>query len=146
MLPWSGASSPAMTRSVVDLPEPEGPSRAKNSPRLDLEVDALQRLEGAVVLAMPLEARRRPWSRSSAASSLDGADGQALDDLLLRRDADDDHRQHGDQRGGGELGPERLLDRDEIVHGDGDGPDIVAAELDGEEELVPGVEEHEDRR
>ena len=30
--PASGASSPAMARSNVVLPEPEGPSRARNSP------------------------------------------------------------------------------------------------------------------
>ena len=30
--PRSGCSSPAMMRSSVDLPQPDGPSRAKNSP------------------------------------------------------------------------------------------------------------------
>src|SRR5690242_459491 len=30
--PWSGCSKPAMIRSVVVLPEPEGPSMVKNSP------------------------------------------------------------------------------------------------------------------
>ena len=48
--PPLGASSPAISRSVVLLPEPEGPSRAKNSPGLDFEVDALQRGELAVQL------------------------------------------------------------------------------------------------
>ena len=33
MLPRSGASSPAMIRSSVVLPEPDGPSSATNSPR-----------------------------------------------------------------------------------------------------------------
>src|ERR1051325_2363301 len=33
-LPWSGCSKPAMMRSVVVLPDPEGPSSVKNSPAL----------------------------------------------------------------------------------------------------------------
>ena len=33
MRPASGSSKPAMSRSVVVLPEPEGPSSVKNSPR-----------------------------------------------------------------------------------------------------------------
>jgi hypothetical protein len=32
MVPEVGASSPAMVRSRVVLPQPDGPSRAKNSP------------------------------------------------------------------------------------------------------------------
>ncbi len=32
MLPASGASKPAIMRSSVVLPQPEGPSRVKNSP------------------------------------------------------------------------------------------------------------------
>src|ERR1700716_1805800 len=33
MRPWSGASNPAISRSNVVLPQPDGPSSAKNSPR-----------------------------------------------------------------------------------------------------------------
>ena len=33
MRPASGSSKPAMRRSVVVLPEPDGPSSVKNSPR-----------------------------------------------------------------------------------------------------------------
>ena len=32
-VPSSGRSNPAITRSVVVFPEPEGPSMVKNSPR-----------------------------------------------------------------------------------------------------------------
>jgi hypothetical protein len=39
---------PAISRSSVLLPEPEGPSSAKNSPGLDVEVDVLQHLGLAV--------------------------------------------------------------------------------------------------
>jgi hypothetical protein len=41
------------------------------------------------------------------------------------------------------LRPQCLLDRDEIVHGDGGGAHPIAAELDREEKLVPAVEKQE---
>ena len=46
--PALGASSPARMRSVVDLPEPEGPSRAKNSP-------------GSITRSRPFSAATAPW-------------------------------------------------------------------------------------
>ena len=39
---------------AVDLPEPDGPITATKSPRLDVEVDALQRLEGGRPAAVGL--------------------------------------------------------------------------------------------
>src|SRR5437588_6369505 len=36
-LPWLGAVKPAMMRSTVDLPQPEGPSSDRNSPRRTLK-------------------------------------------------------------------------------------------------------------
>ena len=38
-MPLVGSSKPAIIRSVVVLPEPEGPSMVKNSPARDLQVD-----------------------------------------------------------------------------------------------------------
>ena len=35
--PASGSSKPAISRSVVVLPEPDGPSSVKNSPARDVE-------------------------------------------------------------------------------------------------------------
>ena len=40
--PRSGARSPAMTRSSVDLPQPFGPMSATISPPVDREVDAIE--------------------------------------------------------------------------------------------------------
>ena len=51
-MPPSGCSKPAISRSVVVLPEPDGPSIVKNSPCGDLEVDAVDRGER----------RRSAWS------------------------------------------------------------------------------------
>ena len=43
----------------VDLPEPDGPMTAVSLPRLDLERDAAQRVDGRLALAVA--ARQRPW-------------------------------------------------------------------------------------
>ena len=129
-------------RRVVLLPEPEGPSSAKNSPGSISNDHALQRGELAMHLDDILEtdltaaAHRRP-------PPLTAPTVRPLTICLLRDDAEDDHRkhrQHGDRR---ELGPQRLLDRDEIEHRDRHRPHRVAAEHDGEQEFVPGIEEHE---
>ena len=41
MRPSSGSSKPAIMRNVVVLPQPEGPSSAKNSPGCDDQIDAI---------------------------------------------------------------------------------------------------------
>ena len=41
------SSRPAISRSSVDFPQPEGPTKTTNSPSLDLEVDALDDLRRA---------------------------------------------------------------------------------------------------
>ena len=103
-------SSPAMMRRVVDLPEPEGPSSAKNSPGAISRSMPRSAVDRAVALDDRLRARRGRGG-SSAAPALDRAERQALHDLALREEAEDDHRQHGDEGRGGELRPLRLLDR-----------------------------------
>ncbi len=50
-LPASGCSSPAITRSSVDLPLPLGPSSAVSEPVRDLERDVVERDEVAEALA-----------------------------------------------------------------------------------------------
>ncbi len=54
-VPASGRSKPAISRSVVVLPEPEGPSSVKNSPLGDVEVDAVHRRDVAVALGQPAQ-------------------------------------------------------------------------------------------
>ena len=54
-MPSSGRSKPAISRSVVVLPEPDGPSSVKNSPARDLEVDAVDGDHLAVGLADPAQ-------------------------------------------------------------------------------------------
>ena len=39
--PVVGSSSPAIIRSTVDLPQPDGPSSTMNSPSFDVEIDVV---------------------------------------------------------------------------------------------------------
>ncbi len=51
MVPRVGRSRPAISRSSVDLPHPDGPSRARNWPGWNAEVDAIDGDDAAVELA-----------------------------------------------------------------------------------------------
>ncbi len=53
--PEVGSSSPAIMRSVVVLPQPDGPSRQKNSPSGMVKVEFLHRDEVAEGLAQVLD-------------------------------------------------------------------------------------------
>ena len=69
--PRSGHSRPAMMRSSVVLPEPEGPSSATSSPESTVEVDAGKRREGAEALGdiEELDLHGRPHSEWAYRSS-----------------------------------------------------------------------------
>ena len=60
--PASGCSKPAIIRSVVVLPHPDGPSSEKNSPAADLEVDAVDRHLVAERLGQPGQRHGAPSS------------------------------------------------------------------------------------
>ena len=62
--PLVAGNSPARMLSVVDLPQPDGPSSATNSPCSDAEIDVAEHLHPAertaeLVEAQLLERRRR---------------------------------------------------------------------------------------
>ena len=54
--PSSGSSNPAIMRSEVVLPQPDGPSIEKNSPRVDLDRDVVDRDHVAEALRHAVEA------------------------------------------------------------------------------------------
>ena len=54
-LALGGSSKPAIIRSVVVLPQPDGPSSARNSPLLHVEVDAVDRDEVTEALRDPAQ-------------------------------------------------------------------------------------------
>ena len=51
-LPGSGSSSPAMIRSSVVLPDPDGPNRATNSPVATLRLTSFSAVNAPNVLLM----------------------------------------------------------------------------------------------
>ena len=69
-VPVSGRSSPAITISSVDLPEPDGPTRPTASPRAYMQIDILEDMDaGGAVAEREIDAgqrdRRRPaWEVS----------------------------------------------------------------------------------
>src|ERR1700710_1218464 len=97
-------SNPAINRSKVDLPQPEGPTKTTNSPLL-------------ISRSMPLIVRTGPNSLTMFLSSRNAiscslfhcAEGQALDELLLAEPAENDDRCNGQQRSRRQLGPEQTF-------------------------------------
>ena len=71
MLPLSGSTKPAIARSSVVLPLPEGPSRPKNSPSAKWTLTSSSAFSGAVALARP--DRHRPGSFSAPRRSCSSA-------------------------------------------------------------------------
>ena len=63
-IPSVGVSRQPMMFIAVDLPEPDGPMMATNSPRVDLQVDAGERVHGRVARAVDLGDARNSISGS----------------------------------------------------------------------------------
>src|SRR5690242_589333 len=150
--PSEMSSRPAIMLSVVDLPQPEGPTRITNSP------SAMVRLTSSTARA-PSGNRLVTWSRtisamgcpsfSPSALALDGARCQAGDDPALEQEDDDDDGDGDDDgRSGDRAG--RLLElrrAGEERERRGNRAGVVGRrERDGEHEVVPAVEEDQDRR
>src|SRR6266496_1615167 len=88
------SSRPAIIRSAVDLPQPEGPTRIMNSP------SATSRLM-SLTASKPSEKRLLTPSRTISAIpspplSLDGARGQSGHDAPLEEQYEDDDRDGDD--------------------------------------------------
>src|SRR6188472_458327 len=136
------SSSPAIIRSAVDLPQPEGPTRITNSP------SATSRLM-SLTASNPSAKRLLTPSRTISAIpspplSLDGARGQAGDDPALEQQNEDDDRDGDDHRGGGDVPGRRreLRGAGEESKCRGDGPRVVRrGQRDREQEVVPAEDE-----
>ncbi len=64
---------------AVDLPEPDGPMMATNSPRLDREIDAGERMHRGIAAAIGL---RRPCRRRSAAAHHESSSRACRDEVI----------------------------------------------------------------
>src|SRR2546421_4977678 len=141
------SSRPAIMRSAVDFPHPDGPTRIMNSPSL------MSRL--MCLTASKPSSYRFVTSRNSISAkvalllSLDCARGKARDDAPLEEQdhdddghGDDDRRRrdgagrHLERRGAGEL-RERRRHRLRVLR---------RRQREGEDEVVPREDEHQDRR
>src|SRR4029079_14375113 len=78
---------PASMNSVVDLPQPDGPRIATNSP------SAMRRSVGSTAMTGPNRLLTPASSIAAIPSALDPADGH-LGQVLLREGIEDDARQH----------------------------------------------------
>src|SRR3954452_7152314 len=135
IVPALGASSPAIMFSSVDLPQPEGPTRIRNSPAstsmsIPLRISTLPKvLRTLAIVSAPIS------------SSLHGAGRQAAHEILASNNVDEQGRQRGDQRRGHVHVV--FLDRTgrvrEIVQTDGDRLGIRAREDHPVQEIVPDV-------
>src|SRR5450631_412095 len=89
--PEVGSSSPAIMRSVVVLPQPEGPSRQKNSPSRTLKVESFTAVKSAKALCSW-------WTRISAMRTASvgklGDDHEHRSAEEGRRDRPGEERQH----------------------------------------------------
>src|ERR1041384_7838482 len=104
------SSSPAISRSAVDLPQPEGPTRIMNSPSpISRSISFTASWPSGKTLVIP----SRVISAMTALSlSLDRPGGEAGDDAALEEQDEDDDRHRHDHGGGrdaaGRFGEGRL--------------------------------------
>src|SRR5579859_5480238 len=143
------SSRPAIMFSVVDFPQPDGPTRMTNSP------SAISRLK-SLTASDPSGKRLVMWSSTISATclsltplALDRAGRQAGDDPALEEQHEDDDRDGDDHRRGRDgAGRNReLRAAAEILHGGRRRPRAERRrERDREQEVIPAREEDQDRR
>src|SRR5690349_5607954 len=98
--PLEMSSSPAIIRSAVDLPQPDGPTRIMNSPSWMSRFMSLTASKpSANVLVTP---SRTISDIGGSPLSLDGAGGEPGDDSALEDEDEDDDRHRHHNRGGGD--------------------------------------------
>src|SRR6185503_2105962 len=143
--PEETVSIPAIIRSRVDLPQPEGPTRTRNSPSaISSETRwTASALPPGKVLVTSCSAIRPTWPPlGRPVCSLDGPGGQPACQVALEEGEDQERRDHREQQAGAD-DPEVLFEV-ALELGDADHDRAVAFRLqdhEAEEELVPEEEE-----
>src|SRR6476620_10675037 len=137
MVPADVSSSPAISRSSVDLPHPEGPTRTMNSPSCTAS-------ETSSIAWTPPANSLVTWSTTISAisclpSSFHRAGGQPESDPPLDDHEEDQDRDRRQDRAGHQPAPVDLPARAvEVREPDGDRLLRLVVEQDvGEDELVP---------
>ncbi len=81
------SSSPAIIRSSVDLPQPDGPTKTTNSPSLDLEIDALDDVDAGEERL--LQAGQREFAQGVSPVVVGHADGRMAASVIPGLDPGD---------------------------------------------------------
>src|SRR3954447_3081503 len=101
--PEVGSSRPAIMRSVVVLPQPEGPSRQKNSPSFTLKVESFTATKSANALCRFSTRISAIWTARSARKLRDDCEQGDADERRHERPGVEDERErlqhHGDAQG-----------------------------------------------
>src|SRR6266550_604102 len=134
MVPALISSSPAIMRSVVDLPQPEGPTSTTNSRSL------MDRL-------MSLTATTWPYTLCTLLSAMSAMrlDPQPANDVSLPEQRYDQRRNEGYGRRRAHEVPFHAEFVHELSHDDGQDRRFMRGEDEREQELVPGIEPAQDR-
>src|SRR5918994_7516676 len=135
------SSSPAIIRSAVDLPHPDGPTRMMNSPS---PTSRLMCFTASVPSGNRLVTSSITISAISLSLSLHGTRRQAGHDTALEDQHEDDDRHGHDHPGRGDV-PGRLgelrLPSEEGERGGNGSRGVRRREGDREQELVPREDE-----
>src|SRR6218665_3509681 len=139
--PELASSRPAMRRSRVDLPQPEGPRKTQNSR------SSMRRSTPLMTRVSPKDLVRDWISRRAMgrAPLLDGAEGQAADELFLRAPAQYQDRRTGEGGNGGQLGPEEAFGAGERGDQGAERRGLGGGQVEGPEGLVPVEDERQER-
>src|SRR5919206_3881300 len=135
------SSSPAMLYSMVDLPQPLGPSRMMNSP------SRISRLALFTAVTLPKRLVRFLSVTLAIVLPFDPSGGEPAHDVPLYAQRDDHRQDVGHDAAGHEqakvdgVAARELRERHRQRLGG-----VSVGEDEGKEELVPGVEERKDGR
>src|SRR5690349_1704570 len=143
------SSKPAIMFSVVDFPQPDGPTRMTNSPSAIFRLKSLTASDPSGKRLVMCSSTISATCLSLTPLALDRAGRQPGDDPALEEQHEDDDRDGDDHRGGrdgtGRNGEDRAPA--EVLHGRRRRPRADRrGERDREQEVIPAGQEHQDRR
>src|SRR5262249_23464950 len=131
-------SSPTTIRMVEDFPQPDGPSRQRNSPSRQVS----DRSRTAWTLPYVFQMCRS--STVAIVQLLHGPEGKAANEMALEQHRENEDRDDAHRGGRHEGAPANAHRCREPGDGDGQGPHMVGREDRGEQELVPGEDGRKD--
>src|SRR5687767_6372408 len=149
--PLLGASRPAISRKIVDLPQPEGPSRMQNSPsatskEMFFKISAAPKrfdkcfMESAAI--GPPEFQLEP----ACQSAFHRARRQTAHDTTLKNQGEQDQRHRRDGRCRGDLAPGHGVFSREKRDTDRQSLDVwIGHDDEREEEFIPGMDKNQQR-